>query len=266
MTKILAIANQKGGVGKTTIATQLAFDLALRRGKRVLYIDMDAQGNGSTVLLKGMEIAGLEAHDLFNPNLEAVCPQKTRFENIDIIPTQCNSLASYSMEGLPDTSIADPKKHLVKIKDQYDIILIDCPPHLGIKLRAALTMSDAVLCPIRLCGFSLEGLDGLLTTIRQIQHTENRALKLAGVLINAFDRSVTQQAVLDQIHASMSSIVMKNVIRNRTPLDTANTFGIPLWEVPSAYRAVENLTDAFEEVYEKSGIEVTKLEPKKKTK
>lgn len=266
MTKILAIANQKGGVGKTTIATQLAFDLALRRKKHVLYIDMDAQGNGSTVLLRGSEINGLEAHDLFNPNLNDVVPHKTKFENIDIIPTKCNSLASYSMEGLPDTSIDDPKKNLAKIKDQYDIILIDCPPHLGIKLRAALTMADAVMCPIRLCGFSLEGLDGLLSTIQQIQHTKNPELKLAGVLINAFDRSVTQQAVLDQIYTSMSEIVMKNVIRNRTPLDTANTYGIPLWEVPSAYRALENLSNAFEEIYEKSDIEVPALKTKKSKK
>ena len=106
-------------------------------------------------------------------------------------------------------------------------------------------MADAVLCPIRLCGFSVEGLDGLLSTIDEIQQVNNPDLILAGVLINAFDNSVTQKAVLEHIQQTLQGIVMENVVRNRTPLDTANTYGIPVWEVPSAYRAVEELTQTF---------------------
>ena len=262
MTITLAIANQKGGVGKTTIATQIAFDLALRRDKKVLYIDMDAQGNGTSVLKKGEEISGFEAHDLFDTELDIVEPQPSNYSGIDIIPTKSNSLISYSLEGLPDECIKDPKSQLAKIRDRYDVIIVDCPPNLGIKLKASLTMADAVLCPIRLCGFSVEGLDGLLTTIDEIQHKDNPDLILAGVLINAFDNSVTQKAVLEQIQESLKGIVMENYIRNRTPLDTANTYGIPVWKVPSAYRAVEELTKTFDEIYRKSKIEVNKIPAK----
>ena len=94
----------KGGVGKTTIATQIAFDLALRRGKKVLYIDMDAQGNGTTVLKKGANIEGSEAHDLFDTSLDIVEPQPSNYPGIDIIPTKSNSVISYSLEGLSSSS------------------------------------------------------------------------------------------------------------------------------------------------------------------
>ena len=173
-------------------------------------------------------------------------------------------MISYSLEGLSDECIRDPRMQLDKIRDRYDIIVIDCPPNLGIKLKASLTMADAVLCPIRLCGFSVEGLDGLLSTIDEIQQVNNPDLILAGVLINAFDNSVTQKAVLEHIQQTLQGIVMENVVRNRTPLDTANTYGIPVWEVPSAYRAVEELTQTFDEVYKKAGIGVAKVKQNKK--
>lgn len=147
MALTLAIANQKGGVGKTTIATQIAFDLALRRGKKVLYIDMDAQGNGTTVLKKGAEIEGSEAHDLFDTSLDIVEPQPSNYPGIDIIPTKSNSVISYSLEGLSDECIRDPRMQLDKIRDRYDVIVIDCPPNLGIKLKASLTMPTPFSVP-----------------------------------------------------------------------------------------------------------------------
>ena len=264
MTTTLAIANQKGGVGKTTVATQIAFDLALRRAKKVLYIDMDAQGNGTSVLKKGEEIVGPEAHDLFDTSLEIVEPPSSNSPGIDIIPTRSNSVISCSLEGLSDDCIPDPRRQLDKIRDRYDVIVIDCPPNLGVKLKASLTMADAVLCPIRLCGFPVEGFDGLLSTIDDIQQVNNPDLILAGVLINAFDNSVTQKAVLEQLQLQLKGIVMTNIVRNRTPLDTANTYGIPVWEVPSAYRAVNELTKTFDGIYKKAGIKVAKPKTNKK--
>ena len=138
----------------------------------------------------------------------------SNYPGIDIIPTKSNSVISYSLEGLSDECIRDPRMQLDKIRDRYDIIVIDCPPNLGIKLKASLTMADAVLCPIRLCGFSVEGLDGLLSTIDEIQQVNNPDLILAGVLINAFDNSVTQKAVLEHIQQTLQGIVMENVVRN----------------------------------------------------
>lgn len=252
---IMAIANQKGGVGKTTVATQLAFDLVIKRKKRVLYIDMDAQGNGSSVLLNGNPITGTEATSLFDPDCHEFIPTPTE-RGIDLLATPCNSRLSYDLEGLPDNYATVPREKIAGLVDKYDVILIDCPPNLGLKLRAALTMATHVFCPIRLCGFAVEGLAGLLDTIEEIQETTNPDLKLIGALINALDRSTSHAATLEQIQTEMQGVVLKSVIRHRTPFDRANSEGIPVWEVPSAYRAAREIEVAFKEIYRKLGLRV----------
>ncbi len=252
---VMSIANQKGGVGKTTVATQLAFDLAIRRNKKVLYIDMDAQGNGSSVLLQGNPITGTEATSLFDPDCNEFIPTKAQ-RGIDILPTPCNSRLSYDLEGLPDEYMTVPRDKIKPLLDAYDIILIDCPPNLGLKLRSALTMSTHVFCPIRLCGFAVEGLSGLLDTIEDIQHTTNPGLQLIGALINAFDRSTTHLSTLEAIQEQMADVVLTSVIKHRTPLDKANSLGVPVWEVPSAYRAAREVENAFKEIYKKLGLRI----------
>ncbi len=253
---VMSIANQKGGVGKTTVATQLAFDLTIKRGKKVLYIDMDAQGNGTSVLLRDHPITGTEATSLFDPDCNEFIPTPTD-RGIDILPTPCNSRLSYDLEGLPEEYMTIPREKIQPLLDKYDVILVDCPPNLGLKLRSALTMSTHVFCPIRLCGFAVEGLSGLLETITDIQQTTNPTLKLIGALINAFDRSTTNIKTLELIQDQMSDVVLKSVIKHRTPLDKANTFGIPIWEVIGAHRASREVERAFLEIYKKLGIEAS---------
>lgn len=250
---IIAIANQKGGVGKTTVATQLAYNLVLKQNKKVLYVDMDAQGNGSSVLLGGEDITGTEATSLFDPECEEFIPTPTHY-GIDLLATPCNSRLSYDLEGLPEEYVTMPAQKIRSLVDDYDVILVDCPPNLGLKLRASLTMATHVLCPLRLCGFAVEGLAGLLETIQSIQNTTNPNLMLVGALINAFDRSIAHQQTLEVIQEEMQGVILENIIRHRSPFDRANSEGIPVWEVPSAYRAANEIALAFDEIYAKLNL------------
>lgn len=262
--KIIAIANQKGGVGKTTIAVQLAYDLTLRMHYKVLYVDMDAQGNGSAVLLAGAPIEGTQATELFTPNNEPIIPQATP-RGIDVLPTELNSRLSYGLETLPAEFINVPKKRLEPFVDKYDAILLDCPPHLGVKLSASLNAATHVICPIRLCGFSLDGLSGLLDTIYEVQKSLNPSLSIIGALINAFDRSVRHQETLEQLKSMIPGLVLNNIIRNRSPFDKANMDSVPVSEVPGGKRAAVEIQAAFDEIYKKAGIK-PKTNLKKKNK
>lgn len=255
-TKIIAVANQKGGVGKTTLAVQLAFDLAIRMKKKVLYVDMDAQGNGSAVLLAGDPISGTQATELFTPGDDPIVPQTTK-RGIDLLPTELNSRISYSLETLPADFIHVPRERLIRIAGNYDVVLIDCPPHLGIKLSASLTAATHVLCPIRLCGFSLDGLSGLLDTIFDVQKQLNPKLCIIGAVINAFDRSVSHQKTLENLQAKIPGLVLKNIIRNRSPFDKANIESVPVGEIPGGKRAEAELQRAFDEIYKKAEIRLT---------
>lgn len=253
MATVIAIANQKGGVGKTTIAVQLAYDLALRMHHKVLYVDMDAQGNGSAVLLAKDPITGTQATELFTPGNRDIQPQKTK-RGIDLLPTESNSRLSYSLEALPEEFIGVPAENLKPLAERYDTVIIDCPPNLGVKLTAGLTAATHVLCPIRLCGFSLDGLSGLLDTIFTVQRTRNPMLNIIGTIVNAFDRSVRHTATLEELKAMIPNLVLQNVVRNRAPFDKANMDSCPVWEIPGGKRATEELRLAFEEIYKRAGI------------
>ena len=258
MTHIIAVINQKGGVGKTTISTQLAFDLALHQKKRVLYIDMDAQGNGTSVLLGEEEITGDQATELFNPESMEIHPQRSAFELIDILPTERNSALSYQCEKLPESEYVKlPKEKIALIADQYDFIVIDAPPNMCTKAYASLTMATHVLCPVRFCGFSNAGLEGLLTSINRVQAEWNPDLEILGILVNALDRSTTQRRNMKEAREALQGIIFEHFIPNRTPLDTANTNGIPIWEVPSAYVAARDVELALHEVYSRLGFQPT---------
>ena len=256
MTKIISIANQKGGVGKTTVVTQLAFDLALKQKAKVLVIDMDAQGNATKVLMQDADITGQQAHELFDPDVEIVEPQASHFEGIDILPTEKNSRVSYLCEMLPvDEYVFFPKKKLEKIADRYDFIIIDCPPNMGTKLFSSLAMSTHVLCPVRLCGFAMDGLVGLLQSIQDVQNEWNPSLKVVGVLFNGLMKSVPHQKLYNDAKEALGDVVFKNHIPSRSTIDTATTEGCPIWLVQSAYVATKDMRLVNNEIYERMGFE-----------
>lgn len=259
---LIAVANQKGGVGKTTIAVQLAYDMTWRLKKRVLFVDMDAQGNGSTVLRAGEPIHEdtTLAYELFQNDEElesplVLKPQGTP-EGIDLIPTTANDRLTYSLEALGESTLKLPEHHLQKVIDNYDVVIFDCPPALGTKLNASLAAATHVLCPIRLCGFALEGLSGLLDTIMYIQSTVNTRLNILGALVNAFDRSNNHKRELDALKEQLPNMVLGSILHNRAPFDSANMMSCPVSDVMNGQKAAQELETCFNEIYRKLGFSI----------
>ena len=187
MGKILAIANQKGGVGKTTTSVNLGACLAYI-GKRVLLVDTDPQGNATSGI--GIEKAEVDQciYDVLVDDVEAKDVIKpTSVENLYAIPATIQ-LAGAEIELVPTISReVRLKRALEEVRDQFDYIIIDCPPSLGLLTINALTASDAVLIPVQCEYYALEGLSQLLSTVRLVQKHLNQDLKIEGVLLTMLD-------------------------------------------------------------------------------
>lgn len=258
MTKIIAVANQKGGVGKTTIAAQLAFKIAKQK-KKVLCLDFDAQGNMSSSFSPKKEIDGelvsdfygTTTHELFNEKLDSVevmrCPS-----GVDLIYTEENDLMLAEVEH-NDLDIAlIPQKNLEKIIPNYDYVIIDCPPSLGRKLVAALIIATHVVSPLKLSGFAVKGLKGLLNTFIQVQTLYNPSLVILGFIVNDFTKSVSHKEELEKLIQTVPDMVFKNKIMNRPPLDTAMTQARPVWDVKYGHVAAKEVDAVLNELIKKA--------------
>lgn len=252
MAKKIAIANQKGGVGKTTITTQTGFHLARIDKARVLVVDMDAQGNTSATLLGGKELDpdATITNDLYREDDFEIKPMHLD-NGIDLIGTAKNDVVGYEIEAM-DLSLAQlPKKHLAKIEDQYDYILLDCPPTLGRKLLSALIATEYVVCPIKLSGYAVDGLSGLFSTLISVRNKANRNLKILGAIVNEYDRSASHNAALAQVREAIPDLVFKNIICHRSPIDTAQMQGVPVWKVRNGQRAAQEISAVVKELKKK---------------
>lgn len=228
MGKIISIANQKGGVGKTTTAINLSTVLA-KRNKKTLLIDMDPQGNATSGvgIEKNLEKSTYNVLIEENPIEEAIL--KTDIKNLDICPSTIN-LAGAEVELVSMMSREMRlKEKLESVKDNYDYILIDCPPSLGLITLNAFTASNSVLIPVQCEYYALEGLGQLLNTVKLVKKHLNKDLEIEGALLTMFDtRTNLSKQVVDEVKRYFGDKVYKTVIPRNVKLSEAPSYGMPI--------------------------------------
>lgn len=229
MKKIFAITNQKGGVGKTTTAVNLAAAMG-KLNQKVLLIDMDPQGNTTSgVVIDKSELKHSVYDALIDVDKVNAAIVKTKFANLDVLPANM-SLAGAEIElaGVENRE-AKLSQALAIVQHQYDCIIIDCPPSLGLVTTNALCLSNAVIVPIQCEFYALEGLSQLMSTVRRVKRTYNPDLDVEGVLLTMFDaRLKLNQQVADEVKNYFADKVFKTFIPRTVKLSEAPSFGVPV--------------------------------------
>ncbi|OIQ37719.1 MAG: chromosome partitioning protein ParA [Bacteroidetes bacterium MedPE-SWsnd-G1] len=253
MGKIIAIANQKGGVGKTTTSVNLAASLGVLEQK-ILLIDADPQANASSGL--GIDIEEITAgtYQLLEHTIsvkEAIV--KTNSPNVDIIPAHID-LVAIEIE-LVDKEEREYmlKKALKDIKEEYDYILIDCAPSLGLITLNSLVAADAVIIPIQCEYFALEGLGKLLNTIKGVQKIHNKALDIEGLLLTMYDsRLRLSNQVVDEVKKHFDNMVFKTIIQRNVRLSEAPSYGESIIKYDATSRGAENYINLANEILKRN--------------
>ena len=229
MGRIISVVNQKGGVGKTTTAVNLAAGLG-KLGKRTLLIDIDPQGNTTSGYGINKRDVALSSYNVLIGEVSlAAATVKTEFDNVDIVPASMNLAgAEIEMIALENREFM-LKNAVAPIYGDYDFILLDCPPSLGLITLNALAASDTVLVPIQCEYFALEGLSQLMSTVRLVKQRYNPNLELEGVLLTMFDGrlNLTQQ-VVNEVKQFFPRKVFATVIPRTVRLSEAPGFGRPI--------------------------------------
>ena len=228
MGKIISIANQKGGVGKTTTAINMSTILA-KRGKKVLFIDADPQGNGTSGLGVNKE-QKFSIYDVLIEDIEVENTlQKTQVKNLDLCPSNMNLAgAEVQLVSMEDREYR-LKTKLNNIRDKYDFIIIDCPPSLGLITLNAFTASNSVLIPVQCEYYALEGLGQLLNTVELVRKHMNKDFKVEGALLTMYDaRTSLSNQVVKEVKRYFEDKVYKNVIPRNVKLSEAPSYGMPI--------------------------------------
>lgn len=244
MGKVISIANQKGGVGKTTTTVNLGTILA-RKGKKVLLIDADPQGNATSGLGVEKEVEFSTYDVLVNETEMKDAIQDTMIKNLKICPSNMN-LAGAEVELVSMMSREQRlKEKLEEIKDKFDYVLIDCPPSLGLITLNSFTASDSVLIPVQCEYFALEGLGQLLNTINLVKKHLNKTLEIEGAVLTMYDiRTNLSNQVVKEVKRYFGDKVYKTVIPRNIKLSEAPSYGLPITlydEKSKGARAYEKL-------------------------
>ena len=229
MGRVIAVANQKGGVGKTTTAINLSAALA-EKNKKVLLIDIDPQGNATSGV--GVDKNGVEntVYDLILSEVSIQdCIEYTEFENLDLIPSNVDlAAAEIELIGIQDKEFII-RKEVEKIKNKYDFILIDCPPSLNLLTINAMTTADSVLVPIQCEYYALEGLTQLIHTIELVKERLNPNLIIEGVVFTMYDaRTNLSLQVVENVKANLNQSIYKTIIPRNVRLAEAPSYGMPI--------------------------------------
>ncbi len=229
MSRIIAIANQKGGVGKTTTAINLSASLA-SLGKKVLALDMDPQGNMTSGLSVDKNEVENSVYDLIIGNVgieECIC--KEVLENLDVLPSNIDlSAAEIELIGVDNKEFII-KKEVDKIRDNYDFVIIDCPPALSMLTINAMTTADSVLVPIQCEYYALEGLSQLIHTIELVQERLNPSLEIEGVVFTMYDaRTNLSLQVVENVKDNLDQNIYKTIIPRNIRLAEAPSYGMPI--------------------------------------
>lgn len=246
---MIALANQKGGVGKTTSSVNLSSSLAFL-GKKVLLVDIDPQGNASSGV--GVNKGEIE-HCIYDVLVDDVAIQdvlqKTDLDNLNVIPATIQ-LAGAEVELVPAISREIRlKKAIDSIRDDYDYVIIDCPPSLGLLTLNALTAADSVLIPVQCEYYALEGLSQLLNTIRIVQKHLNEDLQIEGVLLTMLDaRTNLGIQVIEEVKKYYQNKVFNTIIPRNVRLSEAPSHGKPILLYDAKSKGAEVYLELAKEV------------------
>ena len=253
MGKIIAVANQKGGVGKTTTAVNLAASLGVLEQK-VLLIDADPQANATSGLGIDVEHQNKGTYQLLEhsaPLEQVIISVPTA--NVDIVPSHIDLVAiEIELVDKPNREYM-LYQALEGVRDQYDFVIIDCAPSLGLLTLNALTTSDSVLIPIQCEYYALEGLGKLLNTIKSVQRIHNKNLDIEGMLLTMYDsRLRLSNQVVDEVKKHFNEMVFNTIIQRNVKIGEAPSFGESILDYDSTSKGAENYLNLAHEVIKKN--------------
>lgn len=253
MGKIIAIANQKGGVGKTTTAVNLAASLGVLE-KKVLLVDADPQANSTSALGFDPDNVTTGTYQVIEHEVKAgEITVKTKNPNVDLIPAQID-LVAVEIELVDKEQREQMLRRAIQdVRSQYDYVLIDCAPSLGLITLNALTAADSVIIPIQCEYFALEGLGKLLNTIKSVQNIHNTELDIEGLLLTMYDsRLRLSNQVVDEVKTHFNAMVFNTIIQRNIRLSEAPSYGESIIMYDASSKGADNYLNLARELLEKN--------------
>lgn len=259
MGKVIALANQKGGVGKTTTAINLAASLAVLE-KKVLIVDADPQANATSGV--GFDVRNIQS-SIYECIVDEVDPRKivlsSEISGLDLLPSHIDLVgAEIEMLNLPNREkiLANV---IEKIRDNYDFIIIDCSPSLGLITVNALTAADSIIIPVQCEYFALEGLGKLLNTIKIIQSKLNPNLEIEGFLLTMYDSRLNlANQVLEEVQTHFEDMVFETLIFRNIKLSEAPSYGLPAVLYDASSKGAMGYMDLAREILQKNNLTLIK--------